>query len=99
MSLLVIRDLAREIHTGRTVVRPVDGVSLEVAPREMVGLVGESGSGKSMTGKSVMGLLPAGGRVVSGSVTLDGRELTQLSASESCERSAAPRSAWSSRTR
>jgi peptide/nickel transport system ATP-binding protein len=78
MSLLVIRDLVTEIRTGRGVVRPVDGVSLEVASGEVVGLVGESGSGKSMTGRSVMGLLPAGGQVVSGSVTLSGRELTRL---------------------
>jgi oligopeptide/dipeptide ABC transporter ATP-binding protein len=78
MPLLVIRDLATEIHTGETVVRPVDGVSLEIASGEVVGLVGESGSGKSMTGRSVMGLLPAGGRVVSGSVALNGRELTRL---------------------
>jgi oligopeptide/dipeptide ABC transporter ATP-binding protein len=78
MSLLVIRDLATEIRTGPTVVRPVDGVSLELASGEVVGLVGESGSGKSMTGRSVIGLLPAGGQVVSGSVTLNGRELTRL---------------------
>src|ERR1700751_1883449 len=78
MPLLVIRDLATEIHTGETVVRPVDGVSLEIASGEVVGLVGGSGSGKSMTSRSVMGLLPAGGRGVSGSIALNGRELTRL---------------------
>ncbi len=81
MSLLSIRDLHTEIRRGSAIVRPVNGVSFEVAPGEVVGLVGESGSGKTMTGMSIMGLLPPGGRIASGSVQLKGRELTSLSPS------------------
>ncbi len=79
MSLLSVTDLHTEIRHGHRVVTPVDGVSFEVNAGEIVGLVGESGSGKSMTGMSIMGLLPRGGRVVSGSIRLNDRELTSMS--------------------
>src|ERR1700716_774896 len=82
MSLLEVRDLRTEIRRGHDVVRPVDGISFDVAAGETVGLVGESGCGKSMTGMSIMGLLPAGGRVASGSIRLGGRELTSLTEAE-----------------
>jgi len=61
------------------VVHAVDGVSLTVAPGESVGLVGESGSGKTMTGMSVLRLLPPGASITGGSVSFDGTELTELS--------------------
>ena len=82
MSLLSVQNLRTEIRRGPEVVRPVDGVSFEVGAGEIVGLVGESGSGKSMTGMSIMGLLPPGGQVVSGSIRLKDRELTTLSSAE-----------------
>ncbi len=47
-------------------------------PGETLGIVGESGSGKTMTALSLMGLLPQGGKVSSGSIILDGQDLTQL---------------------
>jgi peptide/nickel transport system ATP-binding protein len=78
-DLLKIEDLRTEIATRQATVRAVDGVSLTVQRGQTVGVVGESGSGKSMTGLSVMGLLPPGGRIVSGRVSLDGTDLTQLS--------------------
>ncbi|WP_234330825.1 dipeptide/oligopeptide/nickel ABC transporter permease/ATP-binding protein [Streptomyces sp. NRRL S-623] len=56
----------------------VHGVDLDVAPGEIVGLVGESGSGKSQTAFSVLGILPEGGRIGSGSVTVNGRETVGL---------------------
>jgi peptide/nickel transport system ATP-binding protein len=78
VSLLEITGLRTEIATRAGVVRPVDGVSLTVAAGEAVGLVGESGSGKTMTGMSVMRLLPPGASITSGSIRFDGTELTEL---------------------
>jgi peptide/nickel transport system permease protein len=54
----------------------VHGVSLQVAPGEVLGLIGESGSGKSQTAFAVMGLLPTGGRVTSGRVWWKGADVT-----------------------
>jgi peptide/nickel transport system ATP-binding protein/oligopeptide transport system ATP-binding protein len=76
---LEVSDLRVQIAGHQGVVRPIDGVSLEIAPGEAVGLVGESGSGKSMTLKSILGLLPPDAKVTSGSVVFDGTDLTRLS--------------------
>jgi oligopeptide/dipeptide ABC transporter ATP-binding protein len=54
-------------------------VSFSVDAGATLGIVGESGCGKSMTGLTLMGMLPAGGKVTHGSVALDGRDLLQLS--------------------
>ena len=56
----------------------LSGVSFQLAKGETLGLVGESGCGKSMTAAAIMGLLPEGVRIASGSVRLAGRELAGL---------------------
>ncbi|SDH11435.1 peptide/nickel transport system ATP-binding protein [Sinosporangium album] len=69
-DLLSVEDL--EVSIGA--VRPVRGVSLRVAPGEIVGVVGETGCGKTLTGLAVLGLLPPGARA-SGRVVLGGDDV------------------------
>ena len=80
--VLSISDLSTHIQLTKSVVHAVGNVDLTVEPGEALGLVGESGCGKSMTGLSIMGLLPPGGKIVSGSIKLDGRELVGLREAE-----------------
>jgi peptide/nickel transport system ATP-binding protein len=73
---LSFRNATIEFTSGpKTTFRAVDGVSLDVAPNEVVGLVGESGSGKSTLGKAAIGLV----KLTSGSVFLAGTDITGLS--------------------
>jgi oligopeptide/dipeptide ABC transporter ATP-binding protein len=60
---------------GRRVVRAVDGASFSIARGECLGLVGESGSGKTTVCLSIVGLLPRGAQVDSGSILFNGQEL------------------------
>ncbi|MFV3130799.1 dipeptide/oligopeptide/nickel ABC transporter permease/ATP-binding protein [Niveispirillum sp. KHB5.9] len=77
-KLLSVRGLKTYFFTRNGVVKSVDGVDFDLGAGEVLGLVGESGSGKSITGRSIMGLIDPPGRVVGGSVLLDGRELLDL---------------------
>ncbi len=82
MSLLEITDLSVEYRVGESVVRAVDTVSLSLAPGGALGIVGESGCGKTSLGLAIPALLPANARVATGSVTLEGRTLTELTERE-----------------
>lgn len=77
-ALLSVQNLKVAYGTGSGEKEVVHGVSLHVAPGEVLGLVGESGSGKTQTAFSILGLLPEGGRVSAGSIMFDGKELTAL---------------------
>ncbi|MGH9893884.1 MAG: ATP-binding cassette domain-containing protein, partial [bacterium] len=60
----------------------MDGVSLDLRPGETLGVVGESGSGKTVTSLSILRLVPPPGRIVSGEILFDGRNLAALSEAE-----------------
>jgi len=74
MAILEVRDLVVEIGST-TILR---GVSFDLERGQTLGVAGESGCGKSMTAFAIMGMLPKHGKIASGSIKLDGRELVNL---------------------
>ncbi|MBS1700396.1 MAG: ABC transporter ATP-binding protein [Armatimonadetes bacterium] len=74
MSLLSVSDL--HVAFGSTEI--LRGVSFDLKEGETLGVVGESGCGKSMTGFAIMGMLQAPGKITSGSIQLEGRELVGM---------------------
>ncbi|MGB4227992.1 MAG: ABC transporter ATP-binding protein [Candidatus Dechloromonas phosphoritropha] len=77
--MLEVTDLRLGFIAGEQTLVAVDGVSFSISKGETFALLGESGCGKSVTAQGIMRLLPAAGRVVGGSVRLDGEELLTLS--------------------
>ncbi|WP_299294455.1 ABC transporter ATP-binding protein [uncultured Tateyamaria sp.] len=75
---LSIRDLTVDIPTRHGVLRPVNGVSYDIAPGEILGVVGESGAGKSMAGNAVIGLLNPPAHIASGEIHLNGTRIDHL---------------------
>jgi peptide/nickel transport system ATP-binding protein/oligopeptide transport system ATP-binding protein len=75
--LLSVRGLTVRLGAGT----PVDGVDLDVAPGETLGIVGESGSGKSLSLRAVLRLLPASARTT-GTVMWGGRDLLTVPEAE-----------------
>ena len=81
--LLVIEGLKTYFFTDRGTAQAVDGVSFTIPARGTLGLVGESGCGKSVTALSILRLIQTPpGRIVAGSIRLDGRDLLRLSEEE-----------------
>jgi peptide/nickel transport system ATP-binding protein len=73
--VLEVSELQVHYPTPRGPLKAVDGVSFELAPGERLGLIGESGSGKSTIALALMRMIKPPGRIVGGSIKLDGQEL------------------------
>jgi peptide/nickel transport system permease protein len=81
-GLLAVRGLNVAFASGAGETRVVEDVSFSIGPGETVGVVGESGCGKSATAMAILGLLPPTGRIQSGNVYFQGRDLTTMSERE-----------------
>ncbi len=81
-ALLTIDGLSVEFASEDGPLTAVKGVSLSIAPGEIVGLIGESGSGKSLTCRSVMRLIHRPGRISGGTIDFDGRDVLAMSQAE-----------------
>ncbi len=78
--VLEVEDLHSSFFTRKGEVKAVNGVSFYVREGETLGIVGESGCGKTVTGLSLLRLLPEpGGKIVRGKIFLDGTDIVQLS--------------------
>ena len=81
-TVLEVKNLVATFRVDKKEYQVLRGISFDVHENETVCMVGESGCGKSVTTLSIMDLLPGNGRVVSGSIKLNGQELTTLSRRE-----------------
>ncbi len=75
MPLLEVTDLRTSFFTDAGEVKAVNGISFNLDHGKVLGIVGESGSGKSVTAYSIMQILASTGKIVGGSIKLDGQEL------------------------
>jgi peptide/nickel transport system ATP-binding protein len=74
-----VRDLQVQFPTEDGIVQAVNGINLDLARGQTLGIVGESGSGKSVTSQAILGLLKGTSAEVTGSITLDGQDLVRAS--------------------
>ena len=75
MALLEVNGLRTSFFTDAGEVKAVDGISFQLDRGKVLGIVGESGSSKSVTAYSIMQILAPTGKIIGGSVKLDGQEL------------------------
>jgi len=81
-TLLSVRNLHTSFPMTQGTIRAVSGISFTLGRGEMLGMVGESGCGKSVTGLSIMRLVPYPGRIVGGEIMLEDRNLLSLTEEE-----------------
>jgi len=83
MTLLQVSNLKTYFHTSRGKVKAVNGVSFSIEQGEIMALVGESGSGKSITGLTILGLVPKpNGKIEGGEILFNGENLVEKTAKE-----------------
>jgi oligopeptide/dipeptide ABC transporter ATP-binding protein len=80
--LLEVKNLKTYFYTEDGVVKAVDGIDFHVFPGEVMGLVGESGCGKSVTSLSIMRLISPPGKIVSGEIIFEGKDLVRATEEE-----------------
>ena len=81
--ILEVRNLTVEYTSGKSIVQAVNNLSFTLERGEALGLVGETGAGKTTTALSIMQLITSPpGRIKSGEIIFEGRDLTKLSQSE-----------------
>jgi peptide/nickel transport system ATP-binding protein len=80
--MLQVNDLRLGFVADKKILAAVDGISFSIAAGETFALLGESGCGKSATAQGIMRLLPGAGRVIDGSVRLNGEDLLALPESD-----------------
>ena len=81
-TILEVENLKTYFFTLRGIVKAVDGVSFTLKRGEAMGLAGESGCGKSTVAWSLLGLVPPPGRIVDGSIRIDGMDITKMTEEE-----------------
>lgn len=82
MSKLKVSGLKAYYFTDNGIIRGVDGVNFEISEGQSLGIVGESACGKSTLGAALMQSMQSPGRIVEGSITLEGDNITKMSSSE-----------------
>ncbi len=78
-TLLEVKDLQLEFKTARGILKALNGITFNVQHGEVFGIVGETGCGKTVTGLSVLGLLPRSAKVTNGTINFNGTNLLDLS--------------------
>jgi peptide/nickel transport system ATP-binding protein len=81
-ALLEVQDLHLEFKTARGILKALNGISFDVGSREIFGLVGETGCGKTVTGLSILRLLPKSAGIENGKILFNGKDLLRLSLKE-----------------
>ena len=82
MSLLEIKNLHTFFQTKKGIVKAVNDVSYSLDQGQTLGIVGESGSGKSVSAMSMIRLLDGNGKIHSGEILFDGRDIVNCSDKE-----------------